>query len=122
MNLVMIGTFKTLEAAEEAHALIQHCREVFESGTVEVLRAWDTPLKQRFTGEQLDFLEKIDLFYLTQHEFEQFADDVSVELKNGKLVLWTDEVDVSAYMKVILKFDGKVEVFSRDDYPEAADG
>lgn len=122
MNLVMIGSFKTVEAAEAAHALILHCRKVIDDGTIEIQRAWDTPLKQRFTREQLDFLQEIDLFYLTQMEFEEFGDDVSVELKDGKLVLRTDELDVAAYMKVILKFDGRVEVFSAHDYPEWADG
>ncbi len=52
-------------------------------------------------------------------ELSQFNDDVSVELRGEKVVLTTEEYDVSAFLKIMVNSGARVEVFSGHDYPMA---
>ena len=122
MNLVMIGSFKEISSAKNAHDLILRCRDQMESGELYVFSDWNDPPNQRFTDEQRDFLTEAGLYSLSVEELEQFATDVSIEIEDNRLVLWTDEDDVSAYVKILLKFGGKIEVFSAHDYPGSGHG
>jgi hypothetical protein len=52
---------------------------------------------------------------------EQFMFDVSVDIKGSKVVITTDESEVSAFIKVLLDKGAKVEIYSSHDYPEVAE-
>ena len=111
MNLVMVGTFETETDADNVKKLIQRItRQVdiaVDEGILEVGE------NNREFGESLRLLlHELDLFILNPHEMEQFRYDISTEVKGHRLVLTTDEIDVSAFMKILIDKGAKVEVYS----------
>lgn len=118
MNLVMIGSFKQASDAEEARDLIGQISELAQN---EPNRSFnDDPRESRFSDKVLDFFMKANLMTIGPSELEQFSYDVSVEREDNTLVLRTDEVDVSAFLKLLIDRGARVEIFSAHEYPEAA--
>jgi Family of unknown function (DUF6375) len=118
MNLVMIGSFKHANDAEEAKDLIAQISELAQN---EPNRSFnDDARESRFSKEMLDFFVKADLMTIGPSELEQFSYDLSIERKENTLVLRTDESDVSAFLKLLIDKGARVEIFSAHEYPEAA--
>jgi len=118
MNLVMIGSFKQANDAEEARDLIAQLSELAQN---EPNRSFnDDPRESRFSEGILDFFMKANLMTIGPSELEQFSYDVSIERKDNTLVLKTDEADVSAFLKLLIDRGARVEIFSAHEYPEAA--
>jgi hypothetical protein len=118
MNLVMIGTFKEASDAEQAKQLIDDLVEKVrrEPNIYDEKRS---PLESRFSDDILTILRRSKLSTIGPAELEQFAYDVDVQ-RNGKtVVLKTDEIEVSAFMKLLIERGARVEVYSTHDYPEA---
>ncbi len=62
---------------------------------------------------------KIYLYTIGPPEVEQFAYDVNVKLDAARIVVTTDESDVSAFLKVLVDHGAsRVEVFSAHFYKE----
>jgi len=66
----------------------------------------------------MELLNKLKLYSLGAAELEQFAYDVHIELQGEKVILKTDEVDVSAFFKVLIDNEAKVEIYSAHFYPD----
>jgi hypothetical protein len=116
MNLVMIGSFKQADDAADVNDLLG---ELVEQIRKEPMRSYDDdPEESRFSNEMLDFFRKAKLSTIGSAELDQFHYDVSVEQKGNRLILRTDESDVSAFLKLLIEKGAKVEVFSAHDYPE----
>lgn len=114
-NLKMIGTFKTVEDANDAKNAIDQL-----VGFVERTGGFDTYEKaERFTDEQLELYRNgmKGVQSLSSREYSQFALDVSVKQAENTIQISTDEIDVSAYLKVLIDCGAKVEVYSAHDYP-----
>ncbi len=118
-NLVMIGRFKETSDAEEAKALIDKiCQRVAEEPEA---YQWDAkPRDLRFTDKMYELLKDAKLFSIGPAEFEQFDYGVQVQLSGASLILTTDEVDVSAFFKLLIDRGAKVEIFSAHQYPDDA--
>ena len=115
-NLVMIGHFKEARDAEETKRLIDQIinwvmQDTNESGS-------DWPPRDRFTDTMLEFLMKTNLVSLRPEEIEQFLYDVQVKVDGNKIVITTDEIDVSAFLKVLIEKGARVEMYSAHDYPD----
>ncbi|UQN10661.1 DUF6375 family protein [Deinococcus sp. QL22] len=111
MNLVMIGTFATEAEADEVERLIQRITKQVDIAVAEgILEVGEN---NREFGEGLrTLLRELNLYSLNAREMEQFRYDVSTEVKGRRLVLTTDEIDVSAFMKILVDKGAKVEVYS----------
>ncbi len=119
MNLVMIGYFKKARDAEEAKKLLdQLTNQIMEDTGGEI----DRVPKDRFTDTMLEFLSKVNLYILGPAELEQFLYDVQVDVDDNKVVITTDEVDVSAFLKVLMDKGARVEVYSAHYYPDTKYG
>lgn len=121
MNLVMIGRFKEVRDAEMAAELIERLTEkvIAESGTY----AHDSgPQDRRFSDAMLELLRETRLYTVNPSDLEQFEYDARVELKGNDVVVTTDEVDVSSFLKVFLEKGARVEIFSAHDYPGTGHG
>jgi hypothetical protein len=70
----------------------------------------------------LDFLQEINCYGLSPSELEQFLYDISTKVEGNKIILTTDESEVSAFFKLMLEKGAKVEIYSAHDYPEAEYG
>ena len=115
-NLVMIGQFKSKTDALEAQEAIDKIKdyltkseESYEDG-------------QRFSRPMLDLLMGLKVHSLQPHEIDQLNYDVRSELKDDKIVITTDESDFSAFLKILIEYSAKVEVYSAHDYQGTGEG
>ena len=113
MNLVMIGSFKEEDDAEKVEKIL---RRLFEK-----LRSLpDSDVyEDRFSKDVIEFLRSKNINYLSPQELEQFQYDGYFERDGKKIWYKTDEVDVSAALKIMLMEGAKVKVFSRHDHQES---
>ncbi len=120
-NLVMIGRFKdetkATRAKEVIDALTKHVRKEEESGA----RVVGSP-SERYGKEMLDLMARLDFVAVAPRELDQFAYEVSVEVEGDKIILTTEEDDVSAFLKVMIHHGARIEVYSAHDYPDTAHG
>jgi hypothetical protein len=116
MNLVIIGSFKKMEDAEATKVLMAEIREQTQNEPDRSFR--DDPEEARFSEQMLEFFKKANLWTLGPTELEQFKYDVSIERDGDKLVLKTDESDVSGFIKLMIDKGARIEIFSAHDYPD----
>jgi hypothetical protein len=116
MNLVMIGRFKDASDAVKTKEVIERLSEQVdadvEAGLMEIGEVTD-----RYTDGMLDLLGRLNV-HLGPAELEQFAYDVTVEVEDSQVLVTTDEIDVSAFLKVLIENGARVEVYSAHYYPE----
>jgi hypothetical protein len=121
MNLVLIGTFKDASMAEQTKRLID---ELTEQVQREPSETWEgkPPPGRRYSDAMLDLFIKSNLSTIGPAELEQLTYDVHIEVKDAKIVLTTDESDVSAFVKLLIEKGARIEMFSAHDYPDAKRG
>lgn len=113
MNLVMIGYFKSVEDAEETQKLIDQLSEGLR-GKVDVGKYTD-----RYSEEVMEILKETNCYNLGPSELEQFQYDIRTQLNKDKIIITTDESDVSAFFKLMISNGAKIELYSAHDYPDA---
>ena len=111
----MIGKFKDAGAAERAKEIIDELME-FISKTDESERQSD-----RYTDDAFELLRRVQIYSVGPSELEQFIYDVSVDLKDDQIVITTDEIEVSAFLKLMIDKGARVDVYSRHDYPDKSE-
>ncbi|MDZ8226885.1 DUF6375 family protein [Nostoc sp. ChiVER01] len=116
MNLVMIGQFKSIDDARKTKQTIDQLTEKL-ADKIEVGRT-----QNRFEDEVFALLKDANIYTLGPLELEQFLYDVSTRIEEDKLILTTDESEVSAFMKLMIDRGAKIEIFSAHDYPDAEYG
>jgi hypothetical protein len=116
MNLVMIGQFKSVDDARKTKQTIDQLIEKL-ADKIEVGRT-----RNRFEDEVFALLKDANIYTLGSLELEQFLYDVSTRIEEDKLILTTDESEVSAFMKLMIDRGAKIEIFSAHDYPDAEYG
>jgi len=119
-NLVMIGHFENaadaMKAKEIIEALTEQVSEDQSKGTLILGSPTD-----RYGDEMLDLLVRLNISIGPQ-EVEQFAYEFSVKVDGNDLVLTTEELDISAFLKVMYLNGARVEVYSAHDYPDTLHG
>lgn len=116
MNLVMIGHFKSIEDAEET-------RELIERLSCELADKIDVGTsRDRFSDNVLDLLRETNCNVLNPLELEHFLYDTNIRVEGDKIILTTDEFEVSAFFKLMINNGAKVEIYSAHDYPDAEYG
>lgn len=117
MDLVLIGKFKHARDAENVKKLVEDITkqavedEVYDNSQLAMRN-------QRFSDAMLKLLSKHNVHSLGSADLEQFIYDAHLELEGDEITVRTEEVEVSAYMKLFIDAGARVEVFSRHDYPE----
>ena len=120
-NLVMVGQFVNASDAEQAKAIIEQLTEkVMAEIDAKLMDVGNPPT--RYTDRILEFLRSVNEFHVNLEELEQFAYDVKVQLDGDKIVVTTDEHDLSAFMKVLLDNGARIEVYSAHNYPDTEYG
>lgn len=112
MNLVMIGHFKTTEDAEKTQELIKQLseglRDKIDVGTS----------RDRYSDPVMDLLRKVNVYDLSPSELEHFLYDIRTHVEGDKIIVTTDEFEVSAFLKLMVTKGARVEVYSAHDYPD----
>lgn len=109
-NLVMIGTFKDASSAEKAKEIIDKIADSVCGGDDDYENA------ERYPDGMMNLLEKSG-FYPAPAELNQFRMDIHSEVKGDKVVITTDEDEISAFLKILISKGARVEVYSAHDYP-----
>jgi hypothetical protein len=121
MNLVMIGEFKEESDAGKAKQIIDWLTEQVNTDVQAGLLDVGNP-PGRYTPRMLELLGKANLFIIGPTELEQFTYDVRLRVEGKRIVLTTDEADVSAFCKVLIDQGARVEMYSAHDYGDTAYG
>jgi hypothetical protein len=115
-NLVMIGRFKDAASAKEAKAIIDEITHYMMNTDDDYEQA------DSFSDAALDLLRKVEFYSIRATELAQFTYDVRSEVKKDQVVITTDELDVSAFFKLLIDKGARVEVYSAHDYPDTGEG
>jgi hypothetical protein len=105
-----------MKAKEIIEALTEQVSEDQSKGTLTLGSPTD-----RYGDEMLDLLVRLNISIGPQ-EVEQFAYEFSVKVDGNDLVLTTEELDISAFLKVMYLNGARVEVYSAHDYPDTLHG
>jgi hypothetical protein len=120
-NLVMIGRFKDSADALRVREIIERISDQVlteeREGSINIGEGTD-----RYPESIRELLNEVNLFTITPAELGQFAYEVTVEVENQEVVLTTDEIDVSAFLKVLIDKGARVEVYSAHHYPGTGHG
>jgi hypothetical protein len=117
MNLVLIGKFKQARDAENVKSLLDKIADQASKDEAYSI-SHSPPENQRFSEEMLSLLRAHKLHTLSPIDLEQFALEHHIDQENDSITVMTDEVDVSAFIKIFLDAGARVEVYSAHDYPE----
>lgn len=121
MNLVMIGTFEDAGDAVKAKQIIDLIAEQVNADVgADLLKVGERA--DRITDGMRELLTRLDMFIIGSTEMEQFAYDVSVNVEQNRVIVTTDEVDVSAFLKVLIDKGARVEVYSAHHYQDTGHG
>jgi hypothetical protein len=77
---------------------------------------------QRFSEEALRVLKECNAYNLAPAELEQFIYGVNPTRKGDRIEIYTDEPDLSAFLKLLIDHGARVEVYCAHDYPEEPEG
>jgi len=120
-NLVMIGHFEDATEATKAKEIIDALTEQVakdqESGELVLGSA-----SGRYGKEMLDLLGQLNVASIGPGELEQFGYDVNVKVEGDKLVVTTDELDIAAFLKVMLIRGARIELYSAHNHPGTGHG
>lgn len=110
-NLVMIGQFKSPKEAKDIGELFQKLtdglQDKIDVGT----------LSGRYSDEVYALLQRLNCYSLSPLELEQFLYENEIKIDGSKIVITTEESDVSAFFKLMILQGAKVEIYSAHDYP-----
>ncbi len=116
MNLVMVGTFKTIDDATKTKELAERLSELLQH-KVE-LNGQTT----RFPEDVREILCNENVHILAPQEIEHFSYEHSLDQDKEKLVYTSEDSEFSAFLKLFIDKGAKVEVYSAHDYPETEHG
>jgi len=114
-NLVIIGKFKTAAEATEANDLLKIfaklANEAHDDGTL------------KLDGGNSKFPEPI-LEAIAEHNFAELSHDDPITLvyefdsqvAGDRMIITTDELNIGAFMKVMIHGGAKIEVYSAHDH------
>ncbi|MFD6455671.1 DUF6375 family protein [Nocardia sp. NPDC060220] len=115
MNLVMVGKFEDAKSAEAAKEVIDRLTEAAEADEAAGrLVAGDPP--EEFSEQLWQLLRELEVNSLGYADLEQFLYDVQVGVDQDKVVITTDEVDVIAFIKVLLHRGAKLKIYSAHEH------
>ncbi|MBS4095875.1 MAG: hypothetical protein KGZ83_03445 [Sulfuricella sp.] len=120
MNLVLIGRFKRAKDAEKVEKDIEKLStQASKDGSHSI--AFGEPEDKRFSDDMLSLLHSLKLNTLGPADLGQLVSEHHLSREGDQITVTTDEVEVSAFVKLFIEAGAKVEVFSAHDYPSDSD-
>lgn len=108
----MIGKFKDAASAEKAKEVIDKINDFVQSSDERFEGA------DRYSDQALELLKTVNFYSVSPAEFEQFRYEVMPTLDGDKLILRTDDIEISAVLKIMVENGARVEVYSAHTYPD----
>jgi hypothetical protein len=115
-NLVMIGSFESEDDARKSELLFSELNaKANEEHTAGRLK--DDWTNTRYSDELLRFLTARNIMDYGFNDAALFLYEHHVRREGTRLILTTEESEVSAFLKLMLKGGAKVEIYSAHDHP-----
>lgn len=115
-NLVMIGHFadatKASKAKETIDELTKQVSADQDNGTIVL----GSP-SGRYGNEMLDLLSRLNIISIGSGELEQFLYEFTIKVEGSKVILTSEEIDISAFLKVMFNQGARIEVYSAHTHP-----
>lgn len=121
MNLVMVGQFKDEKSARATKDVLDRLTQAAQAEYDAGRLAEGEPLEE-FSDELLALLMRLKVHSLGYADIEQFTYDVKVDIAQDTIVIETDEIDVIAFIKVLLDKGARLEMYSGHDYKDTGYG
>ncbi len=120
-NLVMIGHFEDVTKATKTKDIIDEItKQVLEERDNETLIVGSP--SNRYSDEMRNLLMRLNVPSVGPHELEQFAYEFNVKIEKDNLILTTEELDISAFLKIMFHENARIEVYSAHDHPASSHG
>lgn len=120
-NLVMIGHFEEASVAAEAKEIIDEISNQVAADQASGALIIGSP-PASYGQEMLDLLVRRNISSIGPQELEQFAYELKVEVEGNDVVVTTDEIDISALLKVLFQRGARIEIYSAHDHPDTGHG
>lgn len=120
-NLVMIGHFKDVATTTKAKEIIDALTKQVEEDQAKGTLAIGAP-SERYSNEMLDLFRHLNIASIGPQELEQFVYETSIKTEENKIALTTEEMDISAFLKVMFNLGAHIEIYSAHDYPDTGYG
>lgn len=120
-NLVMIGHFENAADATKVKEIIDTLTNQVRAEESSGTRTVGHP-SERYDNAMLDLLSRLSIVSIGPRELDQFLYDVSVDVEDSKIILRTEEIDISAFLKVLFDQGARIEVYSAHDHPDSEYG
>lgn len=115
MDLVLVGTFETVTGAEAAIEKMEALRTLAESEwSDDDWRYQD----ERMPDSLMNALINLKLYNMGRSDVDIYAFEHTVERRDSTVRVQTEESEVQGFLKVLIHFGARVEVFSRHDWTE----
>lgn len=121
MNLVLIGHFSEPGEAREARDAIASLTAAAEAERDAGRLEYGEP-PRLFSDQLLTAMSDVGVHSLGRSDVEQFLYEAEVKVDDVDVVVGTDEIDVMAYIKVLISKGAKVEMYSLHDHNSDAVG
>jgi hypothetical protein len=107
-KLKIVGKFKTIEDASKAAETINDLIEIDHN---------ELESKSLIDGELGEVLKKHNLSIFNENDPGQMVYFSGVKPEGNTIVIYTDEVEIQALIKIFINFSAKINILSRHDYP-----
>lgn len=121
MNLKLIGHFARADDANAAVETIELLTAAAEAEREAGRLEYGEPPRM-FSDALLAVLSEVRIHSFAYADVEQFLYDTDVKAVGLDVVLQTDEIDVIAFVKVLLARGAKVEMYSMHEHSTGAGG
>lgn len=115
MDLKLIGHFASDSEAREARDAIDILTKAAEQERDDGRLEYGEP-PEIFSNRLLEAMSGTGVHSLGHADVEQFLYDAHVEAEGTEVVVRTEEIDVLAYVKVLIAKGARVEIYSMHDY------
>jgi hypothetical protein len=117
----MIGHFKDATDATKAKELIDELTKQVRIAEEKNIIIPGSP-SVRYDKDMLDLLKQVNVGTIGPQELEQFLYDFSIKVDDRKIVIETEEIDVSALLKLMYNKGARIEVYSAHTHPDTEYG
>ena len=114
-NLVIIGTFASSDDAAKALDLLNEATDIARADEgAGRLKAGE--VSKKFSDGLLDLATTKNFASFSYGDPEELLYDFNAVRGGSKVVVTTDELDVNAFLKILIHHGAKVEVYSAHDH------
>jgi hypothetical protein len=117
----MIGRFKDASAAREVKEIIDEITNQVAKDQASGALVIGSP-SERYGQDMLELLMRRNIGSIGAQELEQFAYEIKVDVDKSDVVVTTDEIDISALLKVLFLKGARIEIYSAHDHPDTGHG